>query len=168
MTHFKSSNRNDGFSLIESVIYIALLAISLAALVYVFTSSMRTYAILSSQATLNQNKQVIERIFLRTLQQSTNVTVPTSGSGSILTLTMPDAQKNPTTFSVSNQMLTFKQGNGDTTPISTDSLRVTGFTVTRLSATPPAIVVSLTYEIEPLLDMVISSSSIFTYAYRYE
>ena len=71
MMLFKSSARDNGFSLVETVIYIALLAISLTALVYVFTSSLQTYAILSAQATMNQNTQVIERIFLRTLEQST-------------------------------------------------------------------------------------------------
>ncbi len=168
MMLFKSSARDNGFSLVETVIYIALLAISLTALVYVFTSSLQTYAILSAQATMNQNTQVIERIFLRTLEQSTTVTVPVSGSGSTLSLTMPDAPQNPTIFSISDQTLMIKQGTGVETPISTDFLRVTGFTVTRLSATPPALIISLTYEIEPLPGVIIPSSSTFTYAFRYE
>ena len=168
MTHSKSSGRNDGFSLIETVIYIALLAISLTALVYVFTSSLRTYAILSTQATLHQNRQVIERIFLRTLQQSTTVTTPASGSSSTLTLAMPTASQNPTIFTVADQILTIKQGTEAATAISTNSLQITGFTVTRLTASPPALTISLDYEIEPLPGILVPSSSTFTYVYRYE
>jgi len=168
MTPFKSSGHDSGFSLIETIIYIALLAISLTALVYVFTSSLRTYAILSTQATLHQNRQVIERIFLRTLQQSTTVTTPASGSSSTLTLAMPTASQNPTIFTVADQILTIKQGTAAATAISTDSLRITSFTITRLVASPPALTISLDYEIEPLPGILIPSSSTFTYAYRYE
>ena len=164
----KSSNQGPrGFTLLEVVIYVALLAIGLSALVFVQLSGLQTHSLVQNELELLEIRRLAELTIRGYAERALAVTTPASGSANQLVLGMPDPAESPVTFALAGNRLTLQIGTGTATPITPPNVRVTDFTVTRLSGSPPSIAVSLSYEADAAKATIPTSSS-FTLTLRYE
>lgn len=128
-----------GFTLIETIIYVALLAGVVAAMVALFTSGLETQGLVAAQSRMANAQRLVELTMQKRLAEAPAVTVPASGSGSVLTVTSPTPAESPVSFTLSGTTLMMQLGAGAAAALTPSYVRVTAFTVTRLSGTPASV-----------------------------
>ena len=136
-----------GYTLIELLLYIAILGILLGALTSFFSVSLTARIKNESIVEVDRQGEFMIDMIARTVRAADSITAPTAGaSGSTLTLAMPTAGVNPTIFNMSGTTLQIKEGAGATIPLNSGRVAVTGFTAKNLSraSTPGVIQVSFT------------------------
>ena len=145
---------NKGFTLIEIIIVIIVLAILSIFGFHFLSTGIHTYSMMEKQKGLfDQAAMVMERIS-RELRDAESITTPASGaSGSTLTFTKSHGTlEETTTYAITFQCPdTTLQRIGSTTPATVNLAdNVSTFTVTRVTPTPPPvreeITISLTLE----------------------
>ncbi|MDO8435751.1 MAG: prepilin-type N-terminal cleavage/methylation domain-containing protein, partial [bacterium] len=101
-----------GFTLIEVLLYTALLGIILGTFVLTTTTVLESRAKSQTALMLNEGmRYAMERIAYR-IANASAVTLPASGTGPALTLTMPTPSQNPTAFTLSGGVIMIAQGGG--------------------------------------------------------
>ena len=103
ITKMKNLDNQKGFTLLELLIYVAIFSTIIGAIVglAVLASGQK----ISSQVTadINYQGESVMSLITQTVHQATSITTPTPGNSSgNLTLVMPAASANPTTFSSYN------------------------------------------------------------------
>jgi Tfp pilus assembly protein PilV len=155
-----------GFTLIETLIYAAIFAIGIFALVTIYNASVQTRSIALAQETVLESRRVAEMTILKRLREATSLTAPASGTGSTLTLGSPNASDNPVTFALSGGRLTMKLGSGTAAPITASTVTVTSFSVTRLDGTPASVSVSIGYAASTAARTTVTAASAFSFTLR--
>lgn len=155
-----------GFSLLETIIYVAILAGSVVTLSSMFIASLQTQSLVEAQHRLLDAQRATEIAIQARLSEAQTVTTPVTGSESTLVISSPTAGQDPVTFALSGTTLTMKLGAGTAAPITPPDIRVTAFSVTRLSGTPASVRVSITYA-TGTAKATITTSSVFTITLRY-
>ncbi len=156
-----------GFTLIEVLIYVAILGIAFISLMTMFNAGAQSGVIVEAQNRLLDAERTAQAILQARISTATSVTTPASGSGSTLVLASPVAAENPVTFALSGGQITMKLGAGAAAPITPADMRVTSFTVTRLSGSPAGVRVSLVTETDAGT-LLIPGSVTFTTLLRYD
>ena len=157
-----------GFTLIETLLYMALSVTGLAVLTSVLISSLNTRSLIYAQQRLVENQQLNELTLLKRLGEATTITTPASGSASQLVINSPTIAESPVTFQVTNSVLTMKLGSASPIALTSTDVRVTGFTVTRLSGSPPSMSIDITYAADTASGATPTATTSFTYTLRYE
>jgi len=139
-------NNKSGFTLIETLVYLALLMLVLGGLLIV------VYQVIESTAR-NQMKVDVGEEGLFLIQKiewgmngATAVSVPASTTLSITKSGLPPAQ-NPLLFTLSGQNLTLQRGTGSAVPLNSGSASVTSVVFTDIPAvqnTPEAVQATVT------------------------
>lgn len=156
-----------GFSLIEVLIYVAILGIAFVALMAMFQSGAQSSVLVEAQNRLLDVERTAQGILQSKIGTATSVTTPASGSGSTLVLASPVAAENPVTFALSGTQLTMKLGAGAAAPITPADVRVTSFSVLRLSGSPAG--VRVTFQTETDAGTVLIPGSVtFSSLLRYD
>lgn len=156
-----------GFSLIEVLVYVAILSMTSIALSMMFNAGAQSDLLVDAQNRLLDAERTAQGIMQARISTATGVTTPASGSGSTLVLTSPVAGESPVTFALSGNQLTMKLGAAAAAPITPADVRVTAFSVLRLSGSPPGVRVSFETEIDAST-VVIPGSVSFTSLLRYD
>ncbi|KKR10536.1 MAG: hypothetical protein UT39_C0018G0009 [Candidatus Woesebacteria bacterium GW2011_GWA1_39_21] len=117
-SQWQKSKLKRGFTLIEMILYIAIVSIFLTGLVY-FTWDL-IYGRLKSyiQQEVNQNIRFASARIIYEIRNAKSVNSPTSGSSETLSLTMSDVNRNPTIIDVANGRLRIGYGSSGTCPTS--------------------------------------------------
>ncbi len=125
----------DGFTLVELLLYIAIVAGLLLAVATVTINMLRGSARLEAIQTISQNARLgLARIELA-VGNATTVTTPTFGTTStMLVLQTGVTSTNPTMIGVSNGVLEMKEGTTASTTIMMGSVRVSNILFRNLSA----------------------------------
>lgn len=166
---FKSSNPDrNGFTLIETVLYTAFLAMGMVVLVTVFVAGLRTRSLIVAEQHLLESQRVAEILIRERLREATAVLTPASGTSTSLVVNSPVAGEDPVTFQVTNGVLTMTLGSGSAIPITGSGVRVTDFSITRLNGSPPSLTIEISYEADSASGATPSISSAFSYTLRYE
>lgn len=132
-----------GFTLIEILIYTALLGMIMGAAILITKSSLEARAKNRSALILNENMHfAITRLEAR-VHAAIDITAPASGSANSLTLSMTDSSKNPTVFNLSGGVLKITESSGNATALTSDEIEITNLTFTRLTGTPTAVRIQL-------------------------
>lgn len=155
-----------GFSLIETIIYVAILAVSVVTLSSMFVASLQTQSLVDAQHRLLDAQRATEIAIQARLSEAHSVTTPASGSGSTLVISSPTAGQDPVTFALSGTTLTMKLGAGTAAAITPPDVRVTAFTATRLSGSPASVRVTITYAVSTAKS-TLTATSVFTITLRY-
>jgi prepilin-type N-terminal cleavage/methylation domain-containing protein len=121
-----------GFTLIEVLIYIAIVALVITTLVQfilsISQSRNKNYVVQEVQG----NVRSVVDIISRNVRSATDIQLATSTLGTdpgVLVLTMASSSLNPTIFSLSadDGVAQIKQGSQTTTTLTSDEVRVTNF-----------------------------------------
>ncbi len=129
------SQHNAGFTLIEVLIYIAIVALVVTTLVkfilVISQSRNKNYVVQEVQGNVRHALDIVSR----QVRQATDIQFASSTldvDPGILVLTMASSSLNPTIISLSgdNGVAQIKQGNAPTSSITADEVRVTNFIFT--------------------------------------
>jgi hypothetical protein len=146
----KGVKKSDGgFTLIEALIYSALLALFLGASILFASNVLGASGKVTERNEILANQEFVEKKLNWIVGQSNEILAPISGaSGSILTLDGEDINLYPATFSVSNDKLMLNLSGNGNVPITTDRVKVSAFSVAHVSnqTSVPAIRVTLTLQ----------------------
>lgn len=127
----------DGFTLIELILYLAIISGIAVAFVYYSISITNTRAKTYVVQEVHANARTALDIISYRIKAANGVNSPLNGaSGSSLSLAMADVAKNPTVFDLDiNQVLRITEGLGSSVPVTSDEVRVTSLTFTNLTST---------------------------------
>jgi len=127
-------DRSRGYTLIELLLYVALIGILLSAVTAFF--GVTADARLKNQTISEVNEQGTYALdyIAQAVRNASVITLPAAASsGSQLTLTVPTSSLSPTVFSVANGVLQVKEGTGSAVALTNSNIQVTSFTVTNLT-----------------------------------
>lgn len=130
----KENQKLKGFSLIELVLYVGLLAFLLTSLGVLANTSFKTRSRQQVVIEVEQQGMAITQIISQTIRNSSSITLPAAGSSATsVTLTVPDAAKTPTVFSLSGT--TFQMIENSTATLLTNTqVQVSDLSFKNLSA----------------------------------
>lgn len=153
-----------GFTLIEVLIYIAILAVMLLNIVELTSGIFDLRGRTRASLTLEENLRfALNRIVAR-VSDADDITAPASGTSSTLTLDMALAAEDPTTITLSNGAVELTEGTGTPTPLTSDEVEITTLSFTRLSGTPAGVRIDITGELESAAGVYLSALSLSTSA----
>jgi prepilin-type N-terminal cleavage/methylation domain-containing protein len=130
--------REQGFSLIEVIIYIAIMALAVVAIasfsLSVANTSSKNYVVQEVQA----NGRAALHAITQRIQAAESVNIGASAFGSdpgVLSLQMADAAKNPTVISLSadNGILQITEGVSSPIAVTADEVNITNLVFTNLT-----------------------------------
>ncbi|MBI4133382.1 prepilin-type N-terminal cleavage/methylation domain-containing protein [Candidatus Uhrbacteria bacterium] len=136
-----------GFTLIEVLIYMAILGVMLLNIVELTSGTFDLRGRARASLTIEENLRfVLSRVVAR-IYDADGITAPATGTTSTLTLDMLDATENPTTITLSNGAVLLTEGTNAAIPLTSDEVTVTTLSFTRLSGTPPGVRIDITGEL---------------------
>lgn len=143
----KKNNLQKGISLVETIVYVAILSIFIVALTSFSTNLISTR--LHSQTVLEVNDQGSQAIKLitQTLRNGSSINSPTIGnSGSSLSIDTGISGTNPTIFSENGGVLYITEGSGSPIALTNNKIVVSNLTFSNFSraSTPNIIKISFT------------------------
>jgi len=122
-----------GLGLIEILMYVATVAIVLTAALTMTVQIFRARAKTSTILEVEQNAHFALEKMGSATRSAITATVPANGAtGAVLTITLADSSISPTTFQVTNGVLTMQQGAGAAVPLTTSAVQVTGLSFQNL------------------------------------
>lgn len=119
-----------GFTLMELLLYSAILGVISLGLIGVFGYIFRYYYNVLIKANVSQNLRLTAQLIQQSVQQAASVN---SASGTVLVLAMNDSSKNPTEFGLENGRIYKKEGAGDRVPLTAENIEVTDLQFSYLS-----------------------------------
>lgn len=125
----KSEERTKpGFTLVEFLIYITIVAAVVLAATEIIILTLRQNAKLEAIAEVSQNTQVFNQRINLAVRNANAVTAPIAGATSTrLNLQMASASRNPTIFTIQNGRVYLKEGTAATTTLTASEVYVTGY-----------------------------------------
>jgi len=130
------------FTLIEMLVYTALVASIMTAVVLLTVAMLNTRGQARGELVLNENMEYLLYRLGYQIHEATGITTPsgTGSSSSTLILTMASSTLNPTTIRLTNGTATLAQGASATAYVLTSSeIEITALTFTRASGTPASV-----------------------------
>ena len=129
--HYKLNN---GFTLVEMLLYVAIFGVMVVAFV-TFSKSLVNNRMQSQRLfEVNDQGEAALKIITQTLRNADQVNSPTTGNtGSSLSVDTVSSSTNPTVFSLVDGVLNIKEGSGDLVPLTNGQVVVSDFVVTNLS-----------------------------------
>lgn len=133
-----------GFTLIEFLIYIAILTIMLMGMGGIAWNVMGGGVQVSSLEEVSSNSRIVLNRITQAAREARSINSPLPGAAATTTLSlrMVDPQRDPTIFSISGNTLTIKEGGAETTAITSIDVRATDLRFQNVSyiaaeGTPP-------------------------------
>jgi len=125
-----------GFTLIELILYIALVGIISLVLIYFLGDLLESRVKNQTIMEVEQQGQLIAQRILQVGRGASYITVPaTSTSGSVLNLVVASTTLNPTIFAQSGEMVTVKEGSLATSTLNNEKVIISNLLFTNLSRT---------------------------------
>ena len=126
-----------GFSLIEMIIYIAILGVVMVTIVSFMSVIMNTKAKAQAISEVEQQGLQLMQTIDQTVHNATAINSPTVGnsSGLTLSLALADEAVNPTLFTLSGTTLQMKEGAGSYIDLNSSKVKVTNISFTNISRT---------------------------------
>lgn len=158
----RDTSRQAGYTLIELLLYIAMIGILLSAVVAFF--GMTTDARVKNQSITEVNEQAtyVMDYITQTVRNASSITSPAiSASGSSLTLAVPTANLSPTVFSLVSGVLQVKEGTAAAVPLTSSKVQVSAFTITNLGRSGTSGIVKISFTLNRL-----TSPSLNEYDYQ--
>lgn len=140
-----ANQRQDGYTLIELLLYVALVGAVLTSVTFFFGVTLDARTKNQSILEVNEQGTAVMDIVTQTIRNSNSITVPTIGtSGASLTLVVPTGALSPTVFSLSSGAVQIKEGAGALAPLTSSKVQVSSLTFENVSraSTPGSVQVS--------------------------
>lgn len=134
---FLSSSVQNGFTLIEIIIYTGLVALVLGTAVLSTHAALQIRGNTRSSLILEESMRFAMHQITDTIQRAESVMSPALGSpASTLVLDMRASAEDPTTFTLTTGTIMRTEGAGAATALTTPDIEITTLTFTRMSGSP--------------------------------
>jgi type II secretory pathway pseudopilin PulG len=135
-TFLRAKDTQHGYTLVELLLYIALVGTLLTSVTYFFSLSVDSRVKNQSIAEVNdQGAAVMDRI-TQTIRNASSVTSPVPGTtASSLTLVVPTGALSPTVFNLNSTTLQITEGANSAVALTSDEVQVTNLTFKNLTRT---------------------------------
>lgn len=144
-TRISSKRFNSGgFTIIEMLLYTAIVGMILVTVVYVTSTVYNIRARVSTSSVVHESMAYAKDRILVSLHAATAVTIPASGTSSTLQLAMPDAMRDPTIISLSNGRIWIKEGSKARLPLTSVEVSISDLQFIRGTSVPPLIRIQMT------------------------
>lgn len=144
--------RTSGFSLIETLIYSALLALFLGVVVAFLTTIVGTADKLLERGEVYTSRDFIGQKINYIATQATDVSIPVASStGSSVTFIGTDSSTYPATFSLSGNAMTLSIAGGLALPLTNTRIRATEFNVSHFTSAQATSSISISITLESAL-----------------
>ena len=141
-----------GFTLIEVLLYSALLAIFLGGAFTFIISTISTTETLSELNELAANRELVERKLEWLIGQAQAVTTPAAGAtSSVLTVSGSQAGLYPAQFSLSGPILTLSLAGGAAAAVTNERVRATTFIAEHISNAQSSSTVRITLDLQSMI-----------------
>lgn len=140
--------RQKGFTLLEIIIYTALVSMVLTSVVYISQIAFQVRGKTRNALLVEENMRYAMTLITNYIRNANSVDSPSAGTTSgTLNLGFSDVAKNPTIITTALGKIIISEGASDALPITVDDINVTDLQFTRISGTPAAVLISLTGQI---------------------
>lgn len=130
-TSKRSTNRQAGYTLIELLLYVAIIGSLLASITFFFGIVVDARIKNQSVSEVNDQGMALMDTITQTIHNANSITAPTIGTnGSSLTLAVPTGSLSPTIFNSSAATLGFAADGGSTDSSDSNFINATKFTAT--------------------------------------
>ena len=137
-------NHKKGYTLIELILYTAILSSVLTVMIFITRSMYDARARVRTSVLVRENLRFALTQMVANIRGADGVTTPSSAStSSTLELIMNDSAINPTIFSVGNGQVWLAQGSEDAVAITSAEVEVTELSFERSSTDPPFVRITL-------------------------
>jgi type II secretory pathway component PulJ len=154
-----------GFTLIEVVIYSALLAVFLG---FAFVSAQNVFSVNSSllgRSELAANEELVHRTVAWLVRQASGIDAPLQGGSSptAFTLRTYDVATDPAVLVLSGEVLSLSLAGGPSVPLTNDAVRVTAFTASHISNAQTSASLRVAFTLEDADESALTSSPNFLF-----
>lgn len=142
----KLLRKQTGYTLIELLLYVAMIGVLLSAVAYFFGAAAEARVKNQTVSEVDTQGTYVMDYMAETIRNATSVSSPTIGtSGSSLTLVVPVGSLSPTVFSLSSGTIQVKEGTGAAASLTSDDVVITSFTVKNLSRSGTTGIVQISF-----------------------
>lgn len=145
----KILRNHTGYTLIELLLYVALLGILLSGVAALFGAVGDARVKNQTITEVNDQGRFAIDYMTRTVRNATSITVPALGAtGASLSLVVPTGSLSPTVFSISNGVLQVQEGSNAAVALTSSDVVVSNLTVKNVSrsGTSGVVQISLTLD----------------------
>jgi len=122
---FQQPNKNQGFTLVELIVYIAVSSFVLAAIGGLVWMLMQSRAKSQAIAEVEQQGALIMDTITQSVRNAESITAPTVGNtGTTLTLDVVEATDDPTIFTLSSSDMEITEGVAAAVALNADNITV--------------------------------------------
>ena len=144
--NMKIVRQQTGYTLIELLLYVAMIGILLSAVAYFFGAAAEARVKNQTVTEVDSQGTYVMDYITETIRNATSITSPTVGtSGTSLTVAVPTASLSPTIFNLSGTTLQVKEGTAAAVALTSDDMQVTSFTVKNLSRSGTTGIVQISF-----------------------
>lgn len=133
-----------GFTLVETLIYIALTAVLATGVVMIAALLLSAKAKWRSTLLVEQNARFTLLQMADRIESASSITSPVGAASSTLQLHMPDANTDPTVFTIANGRITMREGASSSVPLTSNETDVRSLTFVSTSGTPTVVRLTMT------------------------
>jgi prepilin-type N-terminal cleavage/methylation domain-containing protein len=142
----KTLRQQAGYTLIELLLYVAMIGILLSAVTYFFGAAAEARVKNQTVTEVDSQGTYVMDYMAETIRNATSISAPTIGaSGSSLTLVVPVGSLSPTVFSLASGAMQVKEGAGVAATLTSDDVAITSFTVKNLSRSGTTGIVQISF-----------------------
>lgn len=144
----KNTNKQLGFTLVEMLLYVAVLGTLVFGLSALFADSVDLRVKNKSISEVNDQGTFAMDYISQTIRNATAITSPAAGgTGSSLTLTVPTGALSPTVFNLSGTTLRVTEGVGSPVNLTGSGVQISALTVKNLTRSGTLGVVQVSFTV---------------------
>ena len=144
--------QKNGFTLLEIIIYTALVGMVLTSVVYISQIAFQVRGKTRNALLVEENMRYAMTLITNYIRNANSVESPSAGETSgTLNLGFSDVAKNPTIITTALGKIIISEGASDAIPITVDDVEVTNLQFTRISGTPATVLIALTGQVRNAL-----------------
>ncbi len=137
-----------GFTLVELLLYVGLSAILLLVISLFLTTMLAARAKQQTITEVEAQAMQMMQIITQSIRNAEGINSPLAGeSASTLSLSMSDAQNNPTDFNMNQNTLQITEGSQSSINLSNTGIHITNFTVQNLSRNDTSGLVRISFDV---------------------
>ncbi len=128
--------RDRGFTLIETILYVAFTAMILTSVVLLASTALNIRSRVRASLILEENVRFATGRIRTLVTEASGITTPAAGTvGSTLVLVMASSTSNPTTVTLTGGVIMLTQGTGTALALTSNEVAISALTFTRLTGT---------------------------------
>jgi type II secretory pathway pseudopilin PulG len=129
-----AATKQDGYTLIELLLYVVLIGMLLSSVTYFFGLSVDARVKSQSIAEVNDQGVAAMDYITQTIRNASSITSPTAaGTGASLTLAVPTGSLSPTVFDLSGSTLQVKEGASAAIALTSNDVQISNLTFKNLT-----------------------------------